>query len=162
MWTRQETSVRIHPCTEEPVRSVSVWWRTRSDCCSCRRWRSPEFPHRPPTTVGRCADVTRTTCVDSPIKSWWDTNTLWFYPSQLNWMPRRRDMKCTRRGTVRCGAVRCVARSLQWTRQQSIYIMFLRQRTRLLKNGWTMKEIILLQHKEKRSGKWPINLRCAY
>lgn len=51
-----------------------------------------------------------------------ETRTLWFDPSQLNWMPRRRDMKC---GAVRRGSVRCGAHSLQWTRRQSIYTMFL-------------------------------------
>lgn len=67
---------RIHPCASAPVRSVLAWWRTRGDCCSCRRWRSPEFPHSPPTTVLRWADVTRTTWLDSPIKSWWDAHAV--------------------------------------------------------------------------------------
>lgn len=67
---------RIHPCASAHVLSVLAWWRTRGDCCSCRRWRSPEFPHSPPTTVLRWADVTRKTWLDSPIKSWWDVHAV--------------------------------------------------------------------------------------
>lgn len=91
---------RIHPCA---VRSVSAWWRTRGDC-SCRRWRSPEFPHRPPTIVGRYANVTRTTCLDSPIKSWWDAHAV-ARPEPIKLEDPEAGYE-VRRGATRCGAVR--------------------------------------------------------
>lgn len=124
-----------------------------------RRWRSPEFLHRPAATVRKGADVTRTTCPDSPIKSWRVAHAVALVPEPIKVEAPEAAGYEVRRGTVRAD---CSRRGGSVVPQQMRNNMFLWQQRPPWKDGYTVKGNIFLHHKEERNGKCPNNPRRAY